>query len=111
MVAVLAGDPAKPGPFVVRLKSPAGTKIPSHWHPSDEHLTVIEGTLALGMGETYDAKELRALPAGSFATMPRDMRHFGLSKTKTVVQIHGTGPFQVFFVNPADDPRNALPAR
>jgi quercetin dioxygenase-like cupin family protein len=107
MIAVLAGDPAKPGPFVVRLKQPRGAKIPPHWHPTDEHVTVIEGTLALGMGETYDVKGLRAMPAGSYATLPREMRHFGRSLTKTVVQIHGMGPFQVIFVNPADDPRNA----
>lgn len=104
--AVLAGDPEKPGPFVLRIKSPAGTKIPPHWHPADEHVTVIRGTLALGMGEKLAAKAARVLPAGSYALLPREMRHFGLSKTDTVVQVHGIGPFQVFFVNPADDPRN-----
>ena len=60
-MAVLAGDPTKPGPFVVRLKQPKGSRIPPHWHPTDEHVTVIEGTLALGMGDTYDAKALRTL--------------------------------------------------
>ena len=104
--AVLSGDPEKPGPFVVRIKSPAGAKIPPHWHPSDEHVTVVTGTLALGMGETFDRKALRALPAGSYAFLPHDMRHFGRSQTATVVQVHGMGPFQMFFVNPADDPRN-----
>jgi quercetin dioxygenase-like cupin family protein len=103
--AVLAGDTEKPGPFVLRIKSPAGGKIPPHWHPTDEHVTVIKGTLALGMGEEFDARALRRLPPGSYALLPRKMRHFAQSKTETIVQVHGTGPFEIIFVNPADDPR------
>lgn len=105
-VAVLSGDPEKPGPFVLRIKSPAGAKVPPHWHPTDEHVTVISGTFAMGMGDTFDAKALKSVPAGSYVLLPREMRHFGFSKTATVIQVHGTGPFQINFVNPADDPRN-----
>lgn len=103
--AVLAGDPEKPGPFVLRIKSPAGAKVPPHWHPGDEHITVLSGTFAVGMGDVFDAKKLTVLPAGSYALMPREMHHFAQSKTATVVQVHGMGPFQVNFVNPAADPR------
>jgi len=105
MIAVLAGDPEKPGPFVVRIKSPAGAKVPPHWHPADENVTVISGTFAMGMGDKFNPKGLHALAPGSYALMPREMRHFALSKTATVVQVHGMGPFQVNFVNPGDDPR------
>lgn len=109
--AVMAGDPEKPGPFVLRIKSPAGAKVPPHWHPGDEHLTIISGMFAIGMGDVFDAKALTPLPAGSYALLPRDMRHFAQSKTATVVQVHGIGPFQVNFVNPADDPRSNAAAR
>lgn len=109
--AVIAGDPEKPGPFVLRIKSPAGTKVPPHWHPGDEHLTIISGTFAIGMGDVYDAKALKPLPPGSYALLPRDMHHFAQSKTATVVQVHGMGPFQINFVNPADDPRTKAAAR
>lgn len=105
--AVIAGDPEKPGPFVLRIKSPAGTKVPPHWHPGDEHLTILAGTFAIGMGDVYDAKALKPLPVGSYALLPRDMHHFAQSKTATIVQVHGMGPFQINFVNPADDPRKA----
>lgn len=103
--AVLSGDPDKAGPFVLRIKSPAGAKVPPHWHPGDEHVTVVSGTFAVGMGDVFDAKKLVTLPPGSYALLPRDMHHFAQSKTATVVQIHGLGPFQVNFVDPADDPR------
>jgi hypothetical protein len=109
--AVISGDPDKPGPFVLRIKSPAGRRVPPHWHPGDEHLTIVSGTFAIGMGDVFDAKKLKALPAGSYVLLPRDMHHFALSKTATVVQVHGNGPFQVNFVNPADDPRKTTAAR
>ena len=110
MMAVLAGDPEKSGPFVLRIKSPAGAKVPPHWHPTDENVTVVAGTFAMGMGDKANPKALQVLPVGSFVLMPRETRHFGLSKTATVVQVHGTGPFQVNFVNPADDPRTKHPS-
>jgi hypothetical protein len=49
---------------------------------------------------------MKDLPAGGYASMPAEMRHFGLARTATVVQIHGMGPFSSTYVNPADDPRN-----
>jgi quercetin dioxygenase-like cupin family protein len=109
--AVIAGDPDKPGPFVLRIKSPARTRVAPHWHPGDEHVTVLSGTFAVGMGDVFDWKRLTVLPAGSYALLPREMHHFAISKTATVVQVHGMGPFQVNFVNPADDPRKKTAAR
>jgi anti-sigma factor ChrR (cupin superfamily) len=103
--AVLSGDVDKTGPFVLRIMSPAGAKVPPHWHPTDEHITVISGTFALGMGDVFDPRGMHTIPAGTYALLPRDMHHYALSKTATVVQVHGNGPFQVNFVNPADDPR------
>jgi hypothetical protein len=43
---VMAGDPAATGPVALRLKMPAGYTIPAHWHPTDEHVTVLSGTLS-----------------------------------------------------------------
>jgi quercetin dioxygenase-like cupin family protein len=102
--AVMAGDPSKPGVYVVRLKMPAGYKIAPHWHPTDEHVTVISGTFALGMGDKFDEKTMEVLPAGGYALLPADMRHFALAKTDSTVQVHGMGPFALTYVNPADDP-------
>ena len=105
-VAVLAGDPSKPGvPFVLRAKMPDGYKVPPHWHPSDENLTVLQGTLLVGEGEKLDPAKAEELPAGSFVRMPKTMRHFAVAKGETVIQAHGVGPFEINYVNPADDPR------
>jgi quercetin dioxygenase-like cupin family protein len=102
--AVISGDPSQPGIYVVRLKMPAGYKIAPHWHPTDEHVTVISGTFALGMGETFDKAKMKELPAGGYALLPAEMRHYAMAKTAAVVQVHGMGPFALTYVNPADDP-------
>ena len=103
-MAVVAGDPGKAGPFVVRLKFPAGYKVNPHWHPTDENVTVISGTLALGMGDKFAAAGMKSLPAGGFAVLPAQMHHYAMAKTPAVVQVHAVGPFVLTYVNPADDP-------
>jgi len=104
-IAVVSGNPASTGPFTIRLHLPAGYKVAPHWHPTDEFVTVLSGTFAMGMGEVYDESRLKALSAGGYAAMPAEMRHFGLARTTSVVQVHGMGPFASNYVNPADDPR------
>jgi hypothetical protein len=104
-IAVLEGDPAKPGPFVFRVKVPDGYKIPPHTHPKPERVTVISGTFNLGMGDTFDASKAEALPAGTYGTRPAGMKHFVIVKGETVVQFHGEGPWQIEYLNPTDDPR------
>lgn len=102
--ALLSGDPSKEGLFVVRLKMPAGYRINPHWHPTDEHVTVISGTFALGNGEKFDKTTMSDLPAGGYALLPAQMRHYAMAKTAAIVQVHGMGPFALTYVNPADDP-------
>jgi quercetin dioxygenase-like cupin family protein len=104
---VVSGDPGQPGPFTIRLKLPAGYKIAPHWHPTDENVTVLSGTFALGMGEKFDRTAMKDLPAGGYAVLPAQMRHFALAKTAAIVQVHATGPFAFNYVNPADDPSKA----
>jgi quercetin dioxygenase-like cupin family protein len=105
-IAVLVGDPGKPGvPYVIRAKLPDGYKVPPHWHPTDENVTVLKGTLLVGKGAKLDPATMEELPAGSFMRMPKTMRHFAMAKGETIIQIHGIGPFDINYVNPADDPR------
>jgi quercetin dioxygenase-like cupin family protein len=104
-LAVISGDPSKAGPYVIRAKLPDGYKVPPHWHPSDENVTVLQGTFVAGKGEKFDANAAQELPAGSFVRMPKGMRHFALSKGETIIQVHGIGPFEINYVNAADDPR------
>jgi hypothetical protein len=104
--ALLEGDPAKEGPFTLRLQLPDGYSIQPHSHPGVEHVTVISGTFHLGMGEKFDKSSGRALSAGGFAFMPPGMHHFAWTTGETIIQLHGIGPWKINYVNPADDPRN-----
>jgi hypothetical protein len=106
--AVVAGDPTKAGPFVMRIRYQGPSRVPPHWHPNDEHITVLAGTFALGMGETPDEKAVTDLAVGGYAMLPARMAHYAWAKgPRTVVQIHGMGPFVINYVNPADDPARA----
>jgi quercetin dioxygenase-like cupin family protein len=107
MFAVVSGDPTKPGSFVIRLKFPAGYKVAPHWHPTDEHVTVLSGTMALGMGEKFNLASMMTLAAGSYGMLPAEMRHFAMARTAATIQVHGVGPFVLNYVNPADDPSKA----
>jgi anti-sigma factor ChrR (cupin superfamily) len=102
--AVLSGDPAKDGPYVVRLKMPTGYRIPAHNHPTAELVTVITGKFHIGMGDKFDAKKGVRLTAGGYAEAPAGMNHYAWATGPTVVQVHGQGPFAITYVNPADDP-------
>ncbi|QYY28959.1 MULTISPECIES: cupin domain-containing protein [Cupriavidus] len=103
-LAVLYGDPGKDVPFVIRLKTPAGYKVPAHWHTQAENLTVISGTLYLGAGDKMDMAHAHALKTGGFHYLPAKAHHYAFSKTETVVQIHGTGPLDIHYLDPKDDP-------
>jgi len=105
-VAIISGDPSKPEPYVLRAQAPAGYRIMPHWHPVTENVTVLSGTAAVGMGDTFDASKMQDLPAGGFASLPTEMRHSFMAKTAITIQVHGMGPFGITYVNPADDPRN-----
>jgi quercetin dioxygenase-like cupin family protein len=103
--AALLGSPAKEGPFVLRLKFPAGFAIPPHRHSKDELVTVISGKFGISSGEKLDRASLHALPPGSFVHLPAGMPHYASTDVETVVQINGVGPFDVTYVDPNDDPR------
>lgn len=105
-IAVLEGDPAKEGPFVFRVKVPDGYRIPPHTHPKTERVTVISGTFHIGMGEKFDEKGTKAMPAGTYGLWEAGMKHFVWAKGETIVQFHGMGPWSIQYLNPHDDPRN-----
>jgi mannose-6-phosphate isomerase-like protein (cupin superfamily) len=108
-MAVLHGDPSKPKPFTLRLKMPAGYKIPPHWHTKDEQLTILSGTFILHMGDTMDAPAT-TLTAGGFHFLPGKMHHAAETKGETTLQLDGVGPFDIHYLNPADNPNPKTPA-
>lgn len=91
-VAVLSGDPTKSGPYVLRLRIPANTKLPPHYHGDVENVTVISGALWVGLGDTFDESKLKELGPGTFVSLPANVHHFAMTKADTIIQIHGMGP-------------------
>jgi quercetin dioxygenase-like cupin family protein len=104
-VAVIEGTLDKAVPFTFRLKIPADYKLPAHWHPAIEHVTVISGTFNMGMGDKLDTEQTKALAPGSAAIMQPKTNHFAWTDEETEVQVHGVGPWAINYVNPEDDPR------
>ena len=92
LVAVSEGDPAKPGPYSLRLKLPDGATFAPHSHADVEHVTVLSGTLLVGLGDKLDVAHMKALDAGAYVIIPSGLHHFAMAKGTTIVQIHGNGP-------------------
>jgi hypothetical protein len=109
-MAVISGDPSKPGLFTVELSLPNGYRISPHWHPTDEHAEVKQGTFLVGMGDKLDLKLTKPMAAGDTGTIPALGHHFAAAKGATIIAITAMGPFAMTYVHPGDDPRNAKPS-
>ncbi len=102
----LEGDLDAPNAlFTYRLWLPDGYKVPPHFHPADEHVTVLSGTFNMGMGKTFDEKSAKVLGPGSYVVMPKGTPHFAYATGMTFIQVHAIGPWGLTYVNPEDDPR------
>jgi hypothetical protein len=106
-IAVLEGNPAEKGTVTLRLRFPANYSIPAHWHSMTERVTVLTGALHVGMGDTLDRNSSQTLEPGGFVSLPASMHHFAWTAAPTVVQISLEGPFDIFYVNPTDNPQKA----
>lgn len=102
---VIEGPLDQPVPFTIRVRFPANYRIPPHWHPAIEHVTVLSGTFNMGLGNKFDRGATMTLTAGSVGIMPTKTPHFAWTDRATEVQLHGVGPWAIHYVNPADDPR------
>jgi quercetin dioxygenase-like cupin family protein len=103
-MAVLQGDPSKSEPFTVRLRFPDGYRIAPHTYPTDQHVTVIDGTFVVGMGEDVHPGDMVSLSTGGFVTAPAGHAHYAAARGTTVVQVHAIGPFALTYVHPTDLP-------
>jgi quercetin dioxygenase-like cupin family protein len=106
-LAVVVGDPTGPGPYVIRVKLPAGVKLMPHVHPEDRVYTVISGVFYIGLGERFDSAKLEAYPPGSVVVLPGGSPHFHWARSGAyVTQVTAIGPLGLEYVDPGDDPRN-----
>ena len=103
-IAVVMGKPREPGPFVVRVRYPAGLKAMPHSHPNDTYVTVISGVLRYAEGEKFDESKFKDYPAGSFFVIPANVPHYENATAPMEFQAHGMGPIRFIFVDPQHDP-------
>ena len=110
-VAVLAGDPKKPGPFVLRLRYPAGYQKEPHTHPRDAYVTVLSGSYHRGYGNSFDKSKAFTLVSGTFSVNPAGVSHYEWTTEAASLEVHGVGPWSTQYVGkdgkPIDGPQAA----
>jgi quercetin dioxygenase-like cupin family protein len=111
-LAVLVGDPTKPGPYLIRVKLPAGTKMLPHKHPEDRIYTVISGVFYIGLGDEFEESKLSANAPGSVVVLPGGQPHFHWAKSgEYITQVSAIGPLGLAYIDPVNDPRNKTESR
>jgi quercetin dioxygenase-like cupin family protein len=105
-LAILVGDPTKPGPYTIRVKVPGGIKMMPHKHPEDRIYTVLTGVFYVGLGEQFDESKLSAYAPGSIVILPGNQPHFHWAKSgEYTTQITAIGPLGFNYIDPNNDPR------
>jgi quercetin dioxygenase-like cupin family protein len=103
-IANLLGDPTKAETTVLRVKFPPNFKIPLHTHPVSEVITVLSGAFWDAMGDDTD-KGVMLKPGSLLVLPPNHIHRVWTTDEETIIQLSFTGPFDITFINPADDPR------
>jgi quercetin dioxygenase-like cupin family protein len=104
-IAVIEGTMKDESPFTALIKFPADFKVPVHTHPVTERVTVLSGNFYLGIGNEFDRAKAKTLPPGSVALMEPGVTMFAFTEDEeSVIQLHGTGPWGITYVNPEDRP-------
>jgi quercetin dioxygenase-like cupin family protein len=102
-MAVVEGDPSKPGIYVVRIKFPPGVMTRNHFHPEDRHAVVLQGTWYTGTGDAFDPSKTVPLKPGSYMKHPAGAHHFdGAKDEEVIVQVVGYGPSATTFLRPEE---------
>jgi quercetin dioxygenase-like cupin family protein len=108
-LAVLVGEPTQAGPYLIRVNVPSGVKLTPHKHPEDRIYTVISGVFCIGVGNRFEAEDLKAYPPGSVVVLPGNTWHFHWAKSgEYVTQVNAIGPLGLEYKEADDDPRNAV---
>ena len=106
-MVMVYGDPEKPGPYIMRVKFPAGYKLPPHRHADARTVTVLKGTYWSAAGETFEQPKLVKFGPRAYYTTDAGVAHFAWAETEVIIEEMGMGPVTsaIEYVNPADDPR------
>ena len=103
-MAVVSGDPSAAGTFVFRFRMPDGYWICPHTHPVNAHIRTVSGTFVVGMGTTLDTTAVQVLGPGQDVRLEAGIAHYEGARGATEIEVRGTGPWGITFVNPGTDP-------
>lgn len=99
-MASIVGNPSTPGAYYAYLlKIPDGGQAPPHFHQMTENVTVISGTILVGLGDTFDAASMKPLGPGNVVSIPAGVHHYAMGKGETVIEVSGIGPDTTTLVN------------
>ena len=105
-LAVLVGDPSRPGPYVIRVRLPADVRMMPHRHLEDRIYTVISGVFYVGLGDVFDESKLTAHAPGTVLVLPAGTAHFHWARSgEYIAQVSAIGPLGFEYVDTANDPR------
>ena len=110
-MTVLEGNPREAMLFTMRLAVPAGTRLPLHWHPQDERVTVLSGSVHVGFGDLLDEDAATKFETGDYYVNPANSRHFVWFTEAATLQITGMGPWELHLVEPEAPPKRELKIR
>jgi quercetin dioxygenase-like cupin family protein len=91
--AVLHGDLAQAGLYILRVKIAKDSRLMPHTHPDVRYTTVLSGEMLFGFGDTFDAQRMKPYPAGAIIAIPANAPHYVWARdSEVVVQDAGVGP-------------------
>jgi quercetin dioxygenase-like cupin family protein len=108
-MALISGDPIKPGMLVALISMPDGYTMAPHAHTSDEHVEVKQGTFLVGVGDKLDVRKTMAMTVGDTATAPAGVHHFAIAKGPTIVLVTSMAPYVVNYANTREEPWRPFP--
>ena len=104
-IAVMEGDLKSAVPFTFRVKLPPNLKLGVHTHPTFERVTILSGTLYFATGDKFDSAKAKAYKPGDAFMVPPGMPMYAYTKKgEAILQLHGTGPWGIHYLNPEDAP-------
>ena len=103
-IAVIEGPMNEAVPFTVRIRFPADYKLPAHWHPAVERVTVLSGTfhMVVATNLIHRRRLFSFWKYRDYATEDESLR---LDQRRNGRSTQRVGPWGVTYVNPKDDPR------
>ncbi len=105
-LSLITGNPGAAEVFMVYVKLPPNTVIAPHTHPFAEVVTILKGSVGNGHGEKVDKTNGKMLNAGSTFILPAGHAHYMWNDEEVIALLTATGPWNINYVNQADDPRN-----